>query len=522
MDEDTLQNEIGLLGSILMNAQVWMPIAVNGGCQDSWFVDEKCLTLWRVFRKLWDEKKHDGIDMTTVLDAAKRLEVKKNEKSGEDINCAFLQKIIDNTPTAAHCEYYIQNVRNNKIIRSGRTVATEFMAALPSGPTVAIQQFQKAIVDLMAEADGKQTAGLAEICDKVMARFEEAHHIRMVEKRMDYCPGLPMPWKFMTNVYNGLQPGLHILGARPSVGKTAFVLNLLRFWCEKMGICVAFNSLDMELNNMISRPFSEVSRVSLPKASFGTTSESDMHKLRETCGKVKQWPLKVTVKRDLESFRSWCIMQKVKHNAQIIVVDFLQLLTFKDCYKMSVDDRVSHISGTLKAIGNDLEVPMVALSQLNRQCEQDGGREPTVSDLRGSGALEQDAFTVMLLHQDVTVAKNWKLCPPIWLTPFGATKEAQEYLAREIRPVWAILAKNQNGRTKKIPMVLFPNYFLFMMADYNADPIYKTQGEGEKQKVIGEDCSPMFGRVMPDWREDKMEAALSKSGGLITDYQDGE
>lgn len=504
-----------------MSPETCMPLAVNAGCRTDWFTDKRCVTLWMAFRKMWDEKSHDGIDMLTILDAANRLG-SEDESQTCEIEPKFIQEVIDQTPTSAHCEYYLQIVANQKVIRKGKRLAAEFSAALSTGPAVAIQQFQREIVELMAEAEGRQGARLEEICDSVMAKFEESHRIRMVEKRMDYCPGIPMPWRFMTNNFNGLQAGLHIIGARPSVGKTAFVLNLLRYWCEKLGHTVAFNSLDMELKNMLSRPFSEVSRVSLPKASFGTTSDADMQRLRETCGKIKKWPLEVTVKRDLESFRSWCIMQKVKHDAKILVVDFLQLLTFDGCYKMSVDDRVSHISATLKAIGNDLDVPMIALSQLNRQCEQDGGREPTVSDLRGSGALEQDAFTVTLLHQDVTVAKNWKLSPPVWLTPFGSTKEAQAYLAKELRPVWVILAKNQNGRTKKMPMVLYPNYFLFMMADYNAEPIVKRQGDGDKAKIVGEDCSPMFGRVLPDWRGDRMEEALAKSGGLVRDYQDGE
>jgi replicative DNA helicase len=534
MESEIVRNEMALLGSVLLDGERCMPLAVNAGCCEEWFTDGRCVTVWLAMRKLWDEKSHAGMDTRTILDAVSRLigrgkdgkavAVGSGSRQIEraEIDPLFVQQLIDDTPTAAHAEYYIPMVANQKVVRKGKRLAQDFMASLPAGPALAIQNFQREIVELMAEAEGKQTAGLNVICDQVMARFEEAHRIRMVDKRMDYCPGIPLPWRYMTLTYNGLQPGLHIIGARPSVGKTAFVLNLLRYWCEHLKLTVAFNSLDMELKNMVSRPFSEVSRVSLPKASFGTTSGHDMERLRETCGRIKSWPLQLTVKRDLESFRSWCVMQKVKHDAKIIIVDFLQLLTFKDCYKMSVDDRVSHISGTLKAIGNDLDVPMVALSQLNRQCEQDGGREPTVSDLRGSGALEQDAFTVMLLHQDLKVAETFKLCPPVWLTPFGATKEANEYLAKELRPVWAILAKNQNGKTRKIPMVLYPNYFLFMMADYNAETEKIMKGEGEKAKCVGEDHAPQFGRVHPDWRGEKMEQALAKSGGLVQDYKDGE
>jgi replicative DNA helicase len=433
-----------------------------------------------------------------------------------------VQKLIDDTPTVAHTEHYLGIVRNQYMVRKGRSLARTFATELDMGPAVAIQKAQRALVEIMSEANGSGDVSVSVTGEQVMEKFREAHQIRMVEKRMDYCPGVPLPWKVMTANYNGLQPGLHVLAARPSTGKTALVGNMMRWWCEGMGLHVGMNSMDMEPKQLHKRLICEKSRVSLAKAEFGTTSERDLARLEEAAMKqVAAWPLHVTVRRDLEAFRSWCIMRKMKGELDVVVVDFMQLMDFDGCWRMSTDDRVGRISGTLKAIGNDLEVPVVALSQLNRQCEEDGGREPQLSDLRGSGAIEQDAFTVMFLHTDPAVRSDFEKAPPIALAPFGASEEARKYTAKQIRPVHALIKKNQNGRTGRIPLVLFPNYFLFMLGDYMAEPRYETSADGQRKKgapYYGE----QFVRVLPDWREDPMEAALGKAGGLVTEYRDGE
>lgn len=517
------ENELALIGSIMVDPEKVMNICMNAGVAPDWWQDGKCLTMWLAVKRLWDEKRIEVGDFVSILDALKRVMEdeglrKKNPRMAE-ATAKDLQDCIDGTPTSAHAEYYLTLVRGDRAKRMGRRLAREFGDALEAGVGPAVQKFMRAIVDLVAEENGGRDVSVGSTCRKVMAKFEEAHRIRMVEKRMDYTPGLAMPWRVMTVLYNGMEPGLHIVGARPSVGKTALTLNLIRYWCEHLKVGVALNSLDMELQNLMSRPMSEVSRVSLAKARFGTTSERDLERLRESVASIEEWPLYTDVIRDLESFRSWCITMKSKHDVGVIVVDFLQLMTFEGCYRMGVDDRTAHISATLKGIAVDLNVPVVALSQLNRRCEEDGGREPTASDLRGSGALEQDAMSILLLHMDVAVRHEWKLCAPHVLTPFGKTKEASALLARDIRPVWAILAKNQNGRTGRLPLVLYPNYFLFMMGDYNAETQF-VEREGRRKKEELE-CGK-FGRVLPDWRKDRIEEALRKSGGLVTEYADGE
>jgi len=310
---------------------------------------------------------------------------------------------------------------------------------------------------------------------------------------------------------------MNIISGRPSAGKTAFVNNLLHFWCDGLGLAGGLNSLDMKREAMWARSFSELSRVSLPKATFGMTSKAEMQKLRETAGRLKKWQLDMHVCRDLEEFRSWVNLGVMKRKWKFCVVDFIQLLSFRECYKMSVDDRTGHISGVVKALGNDLGIPMIVLSQLNRDCEREGGRPPKPSDLRGGGSLEQDAGTVLMLRRDEKCEEAWRNYPPKHLTPFGSNEQAQTYLAKRLRAVVAALEKNQDGPTGDVPFVFYKNYFMFRLADYlcEATPIEKAG------KVVGWDSTGQFSRVHPDWRELHEDAALRKSGGLVTEYQDG-
>jgi len=514
-----VRNEMALLGSALLAGERVLPILMEARCRDAWFQDGRCRAVWRALDAMWREGQAEGVDAVTVAERLRVLRAEEKE-AGPQVEGKFLEEILEGCPTAAHVEHYAQIVRGQYLSRKGKKLAQKFGDAVDTGPELAVREFQRGIVDLLDEASGGGAKSVGEALDRAAGEFNEAHQIRMVEGRMDYCPGLPMPWKCMTALYNGLQPGLHIVGARPSTGKTALMVNWVRWWCEQCGLPVAFNSLDMETGQLVKRFVAEVARVSLPKMSFGTTGQSDLARMGQAYAQINKWPLHLAVKRDLEEFRSWCIMMKVKHDVKVIIVDFLQLLTFRECYRMGVDDRVSHISGTLKAIGNDLGVPIIALSQLNRECEREGGREPEISDLRGSGALEQDAFTVLMLHRDPEVWRKWQDDePPLQLTPFGATGEKQKYLAQQLRPVWGMLKKNQNGRTGNLPLVLFPGYFLFMLGDYQAYPIRPDPARGKKN---GPDNSPKFRRVLGDWRAESMEEALAQSGGLVTGYRDGE
>lgn len=201
MSEETVMNEMALVGSVLMDPERVMPLLMDARAGAEWFADGRCKTAWRGLRQMWDENRLQGVDMLTLADALKRVKPEKGEDAPE-IDVAWVQKLIDDTPTAAHAEHYIVIVRNQSLCRKGKRLAQGFSAALETGPALAVQKFQAGIVEIMSEATGAQDAGLASTGDKVMQTFKDAHRIRMVEKRMDYCPGVPMPWRVMTANYN--------------------------------------------------------------------------------------------------------------------------------------------------------------------------------------------------------------------------------------------------------------------------------------------------------------------------------
>jgi replicative DNA helicase len=523
-ENESLNNEIGLLGSALMDAERVMPLAMTQGCRAEWFRDPRCTTMWCALKKLWDESGVKGIDAITLMDAAKRIaaEESDNENKKGEIDCAFVQKMIDDTPTAGHAEFYLQIVKNQYVARKARREAQKFSMDLESGVAQAIQQLSGKLMELLEElTSGGCGDDRAAVIDDVMGEFEKAHRVVMVEGggKAKYCPGLPMPWEYMTQLYSGARPGMHIISGRPSSGKTALTNNMIRFWCDGLGVAGGLNCLDMSRKAMWARNFSEMSKVSLPKASFGMTSATEMQKLRTAAEKLKTWKLDMRVCRDIEEFRSWVTLGVMRRKWRFCVVDFIQLLNFRECYKMSVDDRTGYISGIVKALGNDLGIPMFALSQLNRECEREGGRAPKASDLRGGGSLEQDASTILMLRREERCEAAWKMCPPKHLTPFGGNNTVQEYLAKRLRPVFAALEKNQDGATGEIPFVFFKNYFTFRLADYLAEPA-RVDRNGKDPAYT--DYTPLFSRVHRDWRNADEDEALLKSGGLVTEYADGE
>ncbi len=521
---ESLSNEMALLGSVLMDGERVMPVVLGMGCRAEWFKDARCRTVWCAMKALFDGGARDGMDALTVMDAARGLTEKKGGEEAEtaEIGAGFMQELIDVTPTSAHAEYYCCIVRGQYVARKGKRAAQAFATGVEMGAGLAIQKIMAEMHGLLQElTSGACGDDRDEVIDEVMRGFEEAHRVVMVEGggKVKYCPGLRLPWEHMTQLYSGANPGLHIVSGRPSTGKTALINNLLDYWCGHLGLAGGLNSLDMTRQAMWSRNFSLTSRVSLPKARFGMTSKADMEKLRTAAAALKKWKLDMHVCRDLEEFRSWVTLGVMKRGWRFCVVDFIQLLNFRECTRMSVDDRTAMISGAVKGLGNDLKIPMFALSQLNRECEREGGRPPKASDLRGGGSLEQDAGTVLMLRKDQRCEAAWREFPPKMLTPFGGNDQVQTYLAKRLRPVWAALEKNQDGNTGEMPFVFYKNYFTFRLADYRCSPIKVDRTAKEPAHL---DYTPLFCRVHPDWRSHEEDAALAKSGGLVTEYADGE
>ncbi len=531
------QIERAIVGSVLLDCQGrgWsrcLAMAINEGVESDWFTDRTLGLAWFAIRILWGE--NVGVDAITVIERARRIAAEPKSPFAADADgiVSAVQTAIDETPTTAHFEHYLALGRAEVMFRRVEKAHFGFGKAVTEGADVAhaTEEFNRRIVKILSGAMSQKSISLADVLGKIEKDYLFAHQKRVVEKDLEYTPGHPLPWRKFNIASQGVQEGLIYIGARPSVGKTAFVLNLIRSWCEA-GVKIAFNSLDMAIKPMMKRPIGEVSRVSFAKSSFGTTTHEDLDAIHaaiygekdESGATVRRgiidWPLTLVQERNVDTFRSWCVAMRQVGKLDIVVIDFVQLMGTKTRYGND-NEKLEYVSGVLKSIAIDLDIPVIALSQLNRACEEDGGRIPTSSDLRGSGALEQDATAVWILHNDRDVQKTW------WTRdsngkldklPVGLTMNRDEREFKGISPVRLIIAKNQNGQAGQdvwFPMVFFKRYCLFMLGDPDAACPTTTVGYGVSAKQMT-DYSPMYARVTHDWRSDPFELVLRKHGCLI-------
>ena len=241
----------------------------------------------------------------------------------------------------------------------------------------------------------------------------------------------------------GLQPSdLILVAARPSMGKTAFVLNIAQYAAFHSDLCTAIFSLEMSKEQLVNRLFSLESRVDAQKLRSGNLDDSDWEKLIEGAGVIGRSKLIIddTPGISISEMRSKCRKYKLEHDLKLIIIDYLQLMSGSSGKgSESRQQEISEISRSLKALARELHVPVIALSQLSRQVEQRPDHRPMLSDLRESGAIEQDADVVMFIYRDDYY-----------------NKESENKGIAEI-----IIAKQRNGPIGTVELVWLPEYTKF-------------------------------------------------------------
>lgn len=516
---DTSVVEKSLMGFLLLNPAENVPYCIAEGVRPSWFTVDPWPLVWRTIEEIWAAGKLADADVFGVWEWAKKINAAPDvkERSLEIENLATLEDAIDNAALSAGL--HVETLRNawtqRETSKAFRRHLPEFDAASNAGDVVgAIKADLDKVLDGRESSAQKITA--APLLGEISAEYRTAYQRRVVEKDLQWTPGYRMPWQHLTTLLGGLRPGLHIVAARPSVGKTSYAVNLLRYWLDA-GLRVTFNSLDMPHREMFRRLLAERSRVSYRKAAY-TPTKVDLKAIDAAATEIKKLPLDFCAIRDIDSFRNHVMLRRSQGLAQIVMVDYLGLLSARALGRENAVEyaRVSYVSDQLKDLANSLDIPIVALCQLNREVSKDrdgNGREPDLADLRGSGSIEQDAFTITFLHRDMRVRDKWQLDghKPLQLVP-----GRQEYGVRSLDPIWWILAKSQNGDTGKFPFVVRKPYFCWSLGDVDARAMSSVEGYGVTQKQIV-DNSPYFARVYADWRRDAIETVLKEQGALIDD-----
>jgi replicative DNA helicase len=255
--------------------------------------------------------------------------------------------------------------------------------------------------DIFALLSSRTSGEYVPIRQVVMNALEK---IERASRQKGNVTGIPTGFLDLDRQTAGMQPSdLILIAARPSMGKTAFVLNIAQNVAFREHMCVAIFSLEMSKEQLVNRMFSLESRVDAQALRTGNLSDADWEKLVEGAGIIGESELIIddTPGISISELRSKCRKYKLEHDLKIVIIDYLQLMTGSGGRASdSRQQEISDISRSLKALARELGVPVVALSQLSRAVEQRPDHRPMLSDLRESGAIEQDADVVMFIYRD--------------------------------------------------------------------------------------------------------------------------
>ena len=312
----------------------------------------------------------------------------------------FIRELVIAVPTSANVKHYSQIVKEKavlrKLIRITESIANECYLSKDSLETI-LEQTEKQIFNIV---QSRGTSDYVDIKDVVLQSLES---IEVVAKNKGSVTGVSTGFIDLDYKTSGMQPSDFILiAARPSMGKTAFVLNLAEHMAVKQKVTTAIFSLEMSKDQLVKRMLAMNSRVDSQLIRTGNLKDDDWIKLIEGAREIGESKLILddTPSISIAELRSKCRKYKLEHNLGIIMIDYLQLMSGGGKKSESRQQEISDISRSLKALARELNVPVIALSQLSRAVEQRPDKRPMLSDLRESGAIEQDADVVMFVYRD--------------------------------------------------------------------------------------------------------------------------
>ncbi len=374
-----------------------------------------------------------SVDMVT-------LQNKLAEKGAppEVASLEFITELIMAVPTTVRVGDYAKIVKDKALLRNIIKVNQQIENMCYEGQTdvdTVLETTEHDIFDLIQNRGSGDYVPINEVVLNALAKIEAA------SKNKGTVTGIPTGFIDLDYQTAGLQPSdLILIAARPSMGKTAFVLNVADYICFHEHKCAAIFSLEMSKEQLVNRMFSLQSRVDAQKLRTGQLQDFEWEQLIEGAGVIGDSGLIIddTPGISISEMRSKCRKFKLEHGLDIIIIDYLQLMSGSGRSE-SRQQEISEISRSLKALARELSVPVIALSQLSRAVEQRPDHRPMLSDLRESGAIEQDADVVMFIYRDDYY-----------------NKDTDRKGISEI-----IVAKQRNGPIGTVELVWLPEYTKF-------------------------------------------------------------
>jgi replicative DNA helicase len=416
--------EQAVLGAILLDQDAALRAAEL--LDDSMFYREAHRRLFRAMLALTERRV--VIDPVTLRDELLRRGELESAGGFE-----YLAELVDAVPSAANLEYHARIVREKAIVRRLIETATSIVTQAYEGRATAGELLDSAEARVFQISQQRGSEGFTRIKEMLWPTMER---IETLQRGGKAITGVPSGFKDLDALTSGFQPSeLVVVAARPSMGKTAFCLNIaVHAALERFG--VAIFSLEMSKESLVQRMLTATARVDSHRIRQGSLRDSDFTMLARAAGYLQGCSLWIDDSPSLTllEMRSKARRLRAENDVKLIIIDYLQLMRSPD-YAESRVQEVSDISRSLKALARELGVPVIALSQLSRAPEQRGGeRKPILSDLRDSGAIEQDADQVIFIHR------------PEY---YDREDESKRGLAE------IMLAKNRNGPTGEVELRFF-------------------------------------------------------------------
>ena len=421
--------EQSVIGSMIMDSEAIMTASEILTSED--FYQRQYGILFDAMVELYNEGK--AVDLVTLQDRLKEKDVPPEVASLE-----FVKDILDSVYTSAHIRQYASIVHEKamlrRLIRTTEGIANACYAGKESMEDIFVDT-EKQIFDIIQQNTSGEYVPIKDVVLNALDKIE------MASRTKGNVTGIPTGFIDLDYKTAGFQPSdLILVAARPSMGKTALVLNIAQHMAFREDVTVAVFSLEMSKEQLVNRLLSLESRVDSQSIRTGNLTDEDWSKLIEGAGVIGKSHLIIddTPGISVTELRSKCRKFKMEHNLGIIVIDYLQLMTGSKRSE-SRQQEISDISRSLKAVARELNVPVVALSQLSRAVEQRPDHRPMLSDLRESGAIEQDADVVMFIYRDDYYNKD----------------TAKPNVAE------IIIAKQRNGAIGTIELAWLPQYTKF-------------------------------------------------------------
>jgi replicative DNA helicase len=436
--------EMGVLGCALLS-----PNECLGECieklKDSgaeFFYDLRHQTIYEMLAEMFNTRQ--AIDVITVQQKLKDKQLL--EQIG---GIAYLSQLQDSVPSAANLSYYLEIVREKFLLRKMIQTCTEVVGRVYDyeGEVDALMdEVERDVLRISESRAQGGVVGTKDLVNKAISTIENFF------SRKGTLTGLATGYADLDRMTDGLHGSeMIVIAARPSMGKTSLAMNIVENVVLEQKLPCAVFSLEMSAEALILRMMCSIARVNLRSIREGFMSESDFPKLTSAAGKLSNSKLFIDDSAGLSILQLRARARRLaqQHDIKLFVVDYLQLL--HSTARRSQENRqqeIADISSGIKALAKELKVPVLVLSQLNRELEKDKSRKPRLSDLRESGAIEQDADLVGLLYK-----------PNAGDDEDGAAAEEADGL-----PVNLLIAKQRNGPTGDINLTFLKNYTRFESA----------------------------------------------------------